>query len=99
MIKIIDRRGTGKTLNLILQAKENSIIVCQNPAAMKEKVEHGYGIVGLNYLSYLQYIQYLQNKSWDSSLNDRDIYIDEVSTFLSILDHQIAGYTESIGDY
>lgn len=96
MIQVIDNRGTGKTLRLILMAKEqNGIVVCSNPAAMKEKVEHGYGITGVDYLSYLQYIQCLRRESRPL---EKPIFIDEVSTFLKILDKNIFGYSESLND-
>lgn len=97
IVKIIDKRGTGKTLRLILLAKENNgIVVCQNPAAMKDKVVNGYGITGVEFLSYMQYLEFLRTRH---APDDRPIYIDELSTFLTIFDRRIAGYTESAGDF
>ena len=94
MIKIIDKRGTGKTSRLFLIAKENDgVIICRNPELMREKA-YRYGITGLDFISYHDYW------SWNSPdieklIANRPIYIDELSSFLEHWDCTIAGYTES----
>lgn len=89
MYRIIDNRSSGKTSRLLLLAKENNgIIVCANPAAMKEKA-YSYGIIGVEFLSYEQYA-YTDN--YDTS---KPIFIDEVEMFLKKFDYNISGYTIS----
>ena len=63
----IGGRGSGKTKQLMLAAKENNaIFVCSNPAAMAEKAR-AYGIVGLNFMSYA-----------DAVGETRDCFIDDL---------------------
>ena len=48
MYRIIEGRGTGKTLRLMLLAKENNgVIVCSNPHAMRQKAI-AYGLTGFD---------------------------------------------------
>ena len=52
MYRIINGRGTGKTLQLMLLAKENgATIACNNPSAMRQKA-YDYGLTGINFISY-----------------------------------------------
>ena len=93
MIKIIDKRGTGKTSRLFLIAKENDgVIVCKNPRAMKEKA-YCYGITGLDFISYEDY--WYNTQETEDFIAGRKIYIDELSSFLKNWDNDIDGYTES----
>jgi len=92
MIKIIDKRGTGKTSRLFLIAKENNgIIVCRNPELMREKA-YGYGITGLDFVSYKDY--WYNAQEVEDYIAGRKIYIDEMSLFLKYFDDSIDGYTE-----
>lgn len=91
MYRIIDGRGTGKTSRLMLLAKENNgIIVCANPAIMREKA-FVYGITGIDFISYEKYL-YGEEKNYDIT---RPIFIDELDQMLKIFDSQIAGYSLS----
>ena len=57
MYQIIDKRGTGKTLRLMLIAKEiGAVIVCANPKALKTKAE-AYGLTGIDFISYGDFIR------------------------------------------
>ena len=52
MVRIIDRRCTGKTRKLFEAAQEHSaVIVCSNPLAFEDKA-YRYGINGLTFISY-----------------------------------------------
>lgn len=90
MIKIIDKRGTGKTCRLFMLAKENDgIMVCRHPDRMREKA-YSYGITGIDFMSYDQYFH--------SPTLHRNVYIDELTEFLKSYDSDIAGYSESEED-
>lgn len=94
MYRIADARGTGKTCQLLLLAKENNgVIVCIHPKTMKEQAER-YGLVGIDYLSYSEYIKLLKRN--DKTISERKIFIDELEYFLSNLNQNIAGYTVSL---
>ena len=94
MKKIIDGRGTGKTSRLLLIAKENDgVIVCSNPEAAREKA-YRYGITGIDFISYIDYC----SKQYKIDIEDRRIYIDELSAFLQFLDGRISGYSEDEQD-
>lgn len=87
MIRIIDKRSSGKTSRLLLLAKEKEgIVVCNSPSAMREKA-YGYGLVGIDFMSYGQYLQ--ENKE----LKDTPIFIDELEDFLKYFSKNIQGYT------
>ena len=61
MIKIIDKRGTGKTSRLMLLAKEQEgIIVCSDPDIYQKKAWN-YGLTGIDFISYHTYIRNLRN--------------------------------------
>ena len=93
MKKIIDKRGTGKTSRLFLLAKtDNGVIICKNPNRMREKA-YAYGITGLDFISYTDYIW--GEEEVENIIQDRPVYIDELSTFMSAWDERIAGYSES----
>ena len=86
MYRIINNRGTGKTSNLMLLAKENNaIIACANPHAMEQKAL-AYGISGLEFISYTDL---LKNDYYGSN-----IMIDEIEVFTQFhLSGKIIGYT------
>lgn len=89
MYRIIDGRGTGKTSRLMLLAKENNgIIVCANPAKMREKAEI-YGIVGLEFLSYKDFME-------QPSDPFTPYYIDELEEYVKTLTQgRLQGYALS----
>lgn len=95
MIRIIDDRGTGKTSQLMLLAKEhNAYFVCNNPRAMKYKAE-AYGITGINFISYGEFItEYYRNGSYQ---HDKFV-LDELEVFLNreiFPNDSLIGYTMS----
>jgi len=63
MIRIIDSRSSGKTMRLMLLAKENNgIIVCSNPYLMREKALR-YGLTGIDFISYNDFIQSIETRN------------------------------------
>ena len=77
MYKIIDKRASGKTLRLMLIAKEkNAVFVCENPQKTQEKAL-AYGLTGIKFIGY------------DEILTDGARYgtvvIDEIDIFVSKL--------------
>lgn len=92
MIKIIDRRGTGKTSHLIILAKETgATIVCSNPRYI-ELLAEKYGITGIDAITYNQYL----SSQYDYS--NRKILIDEVEGLLTRLPGSCIGYSISMED-
>lgn len=91
MYRIISGRGTGKTNQLMLLAKESgATIVCSNPRAMQQKA-HAYGITGIDFISYGEFTP-------DSVRGDDKTYlVDELEEYLGFLlgSKRIAGYTMS----
>lgn len=86
MYRVIGGRGSGKTSQLMLLAKEqNASIACSNPSAMRKKAE-AYGITGLNFISYSE----LFSKNHDKE----NIMIDEMENFVKhYIDCNLTGYT------
>ena len=93
MFRIIDNRGSGKTSRLMLLAKEtNSVIVCANPYAMKQKAL-AYGIVGIDFISY--------NDLLSGEYENINVMIDEIEKFVShcaCVGNKLTGYTLSTED-
>lgn len=91
MYRIIGGRGCGKTLQLMLLAKEqNAAIACSNPHAMRKKAE-AYGITGLDFISYSE----LFTKNHDKEKT----MIDEIENFVKhYVDCDLVGYTLSNED-
>lgn len=91
MYRIISGRGTGKTNQLMLLAKESgATIVCSNPRAMQQKA-HAYGITGIDFISYGEFTP-------DAVRGDDKTYlVDELEEYLGFLlgNKRIAGYTMS----
>ena len=90
MIKIIDKRSTGKTLRLMLIAKENNAtFVCSNPYAMMEKARY-YGIAGIHFISYHDFI-------YGSKEEKTNFVIDEIDNFINFIstnNWNLIGYTD-----
>lgn len=94
MIRIIDKRATGKTSRLMLLAKETgAIVVCINPDIYKTKAER-YGIVGIDFVSYRDYFYELEKRK-GNKYQGREVLIDELELFLNALDSHIKGYSLS----
>lgn len=85
MIKIIDKRGTGKTGRLLLLAKEKGYAVaCNNPNSMRDKA-YSYGITGIEFISYHDF---LNRKNFD-----KGCLIDDLDAFLNYMNKNVEGYT------
>ena len=90
MYRIIEGRGTGKTLQLMLLAKENNgIFVCSNPYAMEQKAR-AYGLTGFRIVSYHDYL----NDIYDWS--KEKCFIDELEEFVKYIGNNLTGYTLSL---
>lgn len=87
MIKIIDKRGSGKTSRLLLLAKQNDgIVVCKNPEKLRDKA-YEYGLVGINFMSY---------EDFDfNDYFDCPVYIDNIDELLLYKNKDIIGFTLS----
>ena len=91
MTRIINTRGTGKTLQLFLLAKESDgIVVCANPYAFESKALR-YGMTGITFISYFDY----QTRSYDTG---KKVFIDDLEGFVKSTSGRddLAGYTLSI---
>ena len=97
MIKVIDKRSTGKTGRILLLAKErNGVVVCNNPDRIRAKA-HNYGIVGVDIVSYKEYCDFISGYGNELFVN-RPIFIDEIDMFLKQLHEDIIGYSLSEDD-
>lgn len=86
MYRLIDKRGSGKTSHLMLLAKKNdAIIVCSNPYAMRFKAEE-YGFEDLTFISYSEYIKHKYPE-------DKEVYIDNLDMFVKTVYGKLDGYT------
>lgn len=96
MYRIIDGRGTGKTGQLMLLAKENNAyFVCANKQAMIYKA-HAYGINDLNIISYDEFANISFTGIPFSS--PQKVVIDELEGYLNYITHkcyEIIGYSLS----
>ena len=91
MYKIIDKRGTGKTLRLMLLAKENNgIVVCSSPNGFKYKAEF-YGLTGIDFISYDDFL----NGDYNCR---KKVFIDEIDVLLRKIEENTMGYTISLED-
>lgn len=91
MIRIIEGRGTGKTLRLMLIAKEqNAKFVCSDPHGMKAKAL-AYGITGIDFISYGDFREEKRRGNKDK------VVIDELEHFLysNLFPEHLIGYTLS----
>lgn len=92
MYRIIEGRSTGKTLRLMLLAKENNgILVCANPYAMREKA-HAYGLTGFDIVSYHDYF----NDIYD--FKTKKCFVDELESLVKYMGNNLSGYTISVED-
>lgn len=90
--QIVNKRSTGKTFKLIfLVDRENGILVCENPAAMKVKAD-SYGYKDIEIISYEDY----HNSNYDG---DKLIFIHDLTRFVSTFHKKLAGYSLTIEDY
>lgn len=90
MVRIINDRSTGKTMQLMLLAKaNNAIFVCGNSQAMEQKA-HAYGITGITFMSYTDFI--LASKGQDTKF-----VIDELESFALVAARVVGSNTECIG--
>lgn len=91
MYQIIDKRGTGKTGRLMLLAKESdSVLVCSNPLAMREKAK-SYGFIGFEIISYNDYLTH--NYTYGKM-----VFVDELDGFVKSLGNNLSGYSLSLED-
>lgn len=92
MKEIIGGNSTGKTKRLLEFAKrENAIVVCKNPEAMRQKA-HAYGMTGMHFAGYEAFLPS------GSGVNDESIVIDELADFVSFLHcGHLLGYTMTVG--
>lgn len=91
MYRIIAGRGTGKTYKLMSMASEtkNSVLVCSNPYAMKQKAV-AYGFTGFDIVSYKEF--------FEQKYSDKKYFIDELELFVKHFGNDLSGYTISIED-
>ena len=96
MIRIVDRRGSGKTTKLIeLAVKDNAVIVVpalrciENIRYLAEKL--GYK----DKVKCITFLQFMQNQT-ARIIPPEKYYIDELDWCLSILG--VDGYSNSIGE-
>lgn len=92
MYRVISGRGTGKTHDLILKAKETgATILCSNPKALEYKA-HAYGIVGVNFANY--------GRVFEKGFSDESYLIDELEMFANYITgtRPLVGYTLSDED-
>jgi len=86
MYRIIEKRSSGKTRQLMTLAKENNgIFICSNPDAMRYKA-HAYGLVGFDIISYNDYV----NHDYDDG---KPLFIDELESFAK----SVAGINKLVG--
>lgn len=92
MYRIIDKRCSGKTLRLMLLAKEEgATIACQAPSIMREKA-YSLGITGIDFIDYRKLIE-CPNKY-------EKVLIDELELFVKyhVLRNNLIGYSMSAED-
>lgn len=91
MTQVIGNRGTGKSNQLMLLAKErNAVYACENPYAMREKAL-AYGIVGITFISY--------SDLFTGEYEDAPVVIDELETFVKeYIGGKLIGYSLTQGD-
>ena len=88
MRRIIDRKATGKTHQLLMLASvNNGTVVCGNPYAMKTKA-HAYGFD--NIYEFISYNDFFDHK-YD---RHKPVYIDELEACMGSIG-RLDGYTIS----
>lgn len=97
MKQIVSGRGTGKTMRLFQEAKEQgAVVVCSNPSAFADKAL-AYGIVGLKFMSYHDFLE------GNFEEEDSTVVIDELEEVVKILCGydpvaKMIGYTLTVED-
>ena len=89
MIRIIDKRSSGKTSKLMHIAKENNAtFVCANPLAMEVKAK-AYGLSNIKFISYHDFV---------TSYEEGNYVIDEIELFIQSImgDNKLIGYSLTI---
>ena len=90
MIRIINKRATGKTSQLLLLAKEShGILVCQTPAYVNELAMR-YGITDVKIMSYSEFLA-----KKNSFSRGTPVFIDEIEMFLKSIYPYVNGYNIS----
>ena len=91
MYRIIGGRSSGKTMNLMLLAKETgSAIACSNPSAMRAKA-HAYGLTGIDFISYADL--------FTGECEGTNVMIDEMENFITQnINCKLTGYSLSNED-
>ena len=89
MNRIIDNRGNGKTLRLMLIAKETgAAYICANPDSMRNRA-YSYGITGIDFISYDDFV----NFNYPAT---NEVVIDDLEKFASTVGHgKLIGFTVS----
>ncbi len=91
MIRIINKKGTGKTNQLMQLAQEqNAIFVCSNPSAMAIKAK-AYNIENIQFMSYEDFLH-----NYDPEIHS--YVVDELETFIQTIffnGPNLIGYTLS----
>lgn len=93
MIRIIDKRDTGKTKKLLEEcSKEGGIFICKHPERILDKC-FVYDILFSNITpcGYDEALKLIKRKT------DKNIYIDELEEFLNFLfNNKLSGYSKTI---
>lgn len=88
MVKIIGGNGTGKTRQLMMQAKEqHGVFVCSNVERYRAKA-HAYGIVDLPIISYTD----LFTDNYDKNL---PVFINKIDKYLETCEN-IGGFSLTV---
>lgn len=93
MYRILGKRGTGKTTNLITLAKENgaTLVVADVDYAVQKMYQ--LGITGVDIVSYNQF--YLNKQEYFT----KPYMIDGIDGFVeAIISRKLVGYSASIDD-
>lgn len=85
MLKIIDKKGSGKTKKLLEEASkfENSLVLCENPNDLSQKALN-YGFKGISFCDYNSCHEY------DSNMV---LFIDDLDKYLQL--SNVHGFTLS----
>lgn len=93
MYKILRKRGTGKTTNLITLAKENGATLVVANADYTVQKMYQLGITGVDIISYAEF--YANRQEYFA----KPYMIDDIDGFVeSIFGRKLIGYSASIDD-
>jgi len=90
MIKVIDKRGSGKSSRLVLLAKETGAVIVSHEPKHISYLAQSYGIDGIKAVSYSEFLN--KNGSKEKYL------IDDLGCFLCSLPMNVIGYSEAIDE-